>query len=137
MGCDIHLHVEVKVNGKWEHYSHPRINRNYELFGIMAGVRDEDATPICEPKGLPCDLSLITQIDYSYDKGDAHSESWLNRNEIGQLLKRTGHIGKFNGDFEHSQLGYAHGNSYSTIGMEESGHPKEYEDVRFVFWFDN
>lgn len=136
MGCDIHLHVEVKVKGKWEHYSHPRIQRSYEVFGIMAGVRDDSVTPISEPKGLPEDLSLVTKIDYQYDEPDAHSESWLDRNEIRQLIERTNHKGAFPGDFEHSQLGYANGNSFWSIGTENSGHPDEYEDVRFVFWFD-
>ena len=40
MSCDIHLHVEVKVNGKWLHYDkvgmHPFF---YEMFAKMAGVR--------------------------------------------------------------------------------------------------
>lgn len=27
MGCDIHLHIEVKINGAWEHYATPRVDR--------------------------------------------------------------------------------------------------------------
>ena len=40
MGCDIHLHAEIKVNGKWEHYAHPHIRRDYRLFAKMASVRN-------------------------------------------------------------------------------------------------
>ena len=35
MGCDIR--DRAWYQGKWEHYSIPRINRWYDLFGIMAG----------------------------------------------------------------------------------------------------
>ena len=28
MGCDIQLHIEVKHEGKWEHFGHPPIYRN-------------------------------------------------------------------------------------------------------------
>ena len=136
MGCDIHLYVEIKVKGQWHLFSHPRIKRNYELFGIMAGVRSDIPNPISEPKGLPPDLSHMVAIDYEYNR-DAHSESWFNRDEISQLIERTSLMGAFPGDFEHSQLGYANGNPYDSIGTEDGGHPKEYEDVRFVFWFDN
>lgn len=142
MGCDIHLHIEVKVNGKWEHYSHPHIQRNYGLFAFMAGVRQSDGNPlvpIAEPRGLPTDLSVITKIDYAHDEPDSHSESWLNRDEIRRvcefMMERP--IGPWAGEWEHTQLGYANGNAYWTVGDDDEGHPAEYEDIRFVFWFDN
>lgn len=130
MGCDVHMHVEVKVSGKWLHYSCPRIQRSYDLFGILAGVRGE-GPPIVDPKGLPDDLSEITRIDYEYEKEDSHTESWLNKKELAVLVDKMGW------EFEHEQLGYANGNPFSSIGDQECGHPKEYEDARAVIWFDN
>lgn len=140
MGCDIHLHVEVKVNNKWEHYSHPQIRRDYRLFGIMAGVRDSSVIPISEPKGLPEDLSLITRIDRDYDGEYMHSESWLDKKEIKKLflyMQTNPGEDEWAGQWEHNELGYANGDSYWIIGDSDCGHPKEYEDVRFVFWFDS
>lgn len=65
MGCDIHAHFEIKINSRWEHYSSLNIERNYELFGYIAGVRG-DNKPVVEPKGLPNSLlSVITVIDFN------------------------------------------------------------------------
>lgn len=61
MGCDIHAHIELKVNGKWEHYSCPNIQRWYTLFTRICGVRGNDnITPIDKPRGLPEDLNIVT-----------------------------------------------------------------------------
>lgn len=40
MGCDIHLHAEVKIKNAWHHYAHPSVPRSYPLFSIMAGVHE-------------------------------------------------------------------------------------------------
>lgn len=81
MGCDINVFVEIRRNKRWEkvgnlfahpipellqprfectHYysDSPYILRNYELFSILADVRDfGDGTPIATPRGIPSDLS--------------------------------------------------------------------------------
>lgn len=62
MGCDIHLHTEVKINGVWHHMGAPSVPRNYRLFAKMAGVRGIE-TPIAEPRGLPGDATLLTRRD--------------------------------------------------------------------------
>lgn len=86
MGCDIHLHIEIKLNGKWEHYGCPSIDRNYRLFTKMAGIKNYTGiTPIAQPKGLPEDLTIITQFDAKDWEDDAHDSSWLNKEEIVQL----------------------------------------------------
>ena len=50
MGCDIHAHFEIKVDGEWLHYSQANINRNYRLFEKMAGVRGENKNAISLPE---------------------------------------------------------------------------------------
>ena len=40
MGCDIHAHLEIKIDGKWLYYSPVNINRNYNVFAKTAGVRN-------------------------------------------------------------------------------------------------
>jgi hypothetical protein len=145
MGCDIHMFVEVKVRGTWQLYSCPRIQRNYDLFYFLAGVRGprhDQNIPMGEAKGLPEDLSELVKIEYNYDQGDAHSESWLNREEIEQMCQFADKfVCKWPGQFEHEQLGYANGNPFSSIGdgdeEDDAGHPSLYQDCRIVFWFDN
>jgi hypothetical protein len=138
MGCDIHLYCEVKIEGQWHLYSHPYVERNYDLFAKMANVRNDLGfeRPISRPKGLPDDLSIIPKLEYKRD--NYHSASWLNVEEIRQLE-----------EWVVSALGYSHwerdgywdylcGNSWGgfTPGNSRSYCP-EFEDVRFVFWFDN
>lgn len=145
MACDIHLHIELKINDEWEHYAHPDITRWYELFGKMAGVRDESIEPISEPKGLPDNLSVITKINYDYWECDAHSMSWFNADEIGLLadwltekdIKAEGF--SLDNYLEDSILHtYLFGNSFAGLNKwKEDYKIPGLQDVRFIFWFDN
>jgi hypothetical protein len=117
VGCDIHLAVERRnESGQWERVlptEEARIpwlvekadegakwamravgvtwfdERNYELFAILAGVRNRfDIEPISLPRGLPDDLSDEARAldNYDGDDGDVylgdHSQSWLTVKEI-------------------------------------------------------
>lgn len=102
MGCDIHLAVEVRRNGRWqreaivpEAFRDPYYveqaakslssyytkwaerqwyhDRNYEVFAILANVRNYGyIAPISEPRGLPEDMDLET-AKLSYEHPD-HDE---------------------------------------------------------------
>ena len=143
MGCDIHLHTEVKIKGKWHHYSHPNVNRNYRLFARMAGVRNEgnNIQPIAEPRGIPDDATELTNFDYEHWLLDLHSPSWLNAKEISELEywahKNCCHpesAWRFASEF----CGYLFGNTYSGFTEVPDHHPYTMlEDIRFIFWFDN
>lgn len=141
MGCDIHLHVEVKIKGKWEHYSYPYINRDYDLFCVMAGVRSgpNSPEPISQPRGLPKDLSVVTKFDADIWNGDAHSASWLSAAEAGEV--QVWFEKKHPGPHHPPLFGYLFGNYIdSYIRFPGDGkHLKKlgYEDARLVFWFDN
>ena len=134
MGCDIHLHSEIKINGSWEHYSVIKVNRDYMLFGLMAGVRDSKVTPICKPQGLPDNLSVVTKLDYERMKGDAHSMSYYNSILIYELEKAIEENREF---LPNIKFGYLFGNGYGEFDKYRQDYPKEIEDIRFVFWFDN
>lgn len=107
MGCDIHMQVEyrTKVNGTMQwcdgnlyevnkfHYSYPdepkykRINlinerRHYNLFGLLAGVRNYGIKPIAPPRGFPKDASKSIAEVYDSWGSDAHSASWLTLAEL-------------------------------------------------------
>lgn len=140
MGCDIHVHVEVKIKDKWEHYSVLHIGRSYSLFAKMAGVRGGE-TPISQPRGLPQDISVVTAFDNAEWGVDGHSHSWLSAVEAGEVQRwyeeQCGEL-----DFSRPPLfGYLFGNYIdSYVKYPEDGkHLRElgYEDARVVFWFDN
>lgn len=108
MGCDIHAYAEVRREGKWEYVpiesdqqknrrkiwlngagdgiASLNIGRNYDLFAILANVRNcggfagcdtgDGFNPISKPKGLPADVSLEVKAESDSWNGDGHSHSW-------------------------------------------------------------
>jgi hypothetical protein len=141
MGCDIHLHIEIKVGGQWEHYAAPHCSRSYAMFGKMAGVRRPDAGALVEPRGLPDDVSKLTDRDAMFWADDAHNHSWLSAAEIADLS-----------DFYQTTCGddlsrifglegwvgcYLYGNTWAGFHRYPESREPWVEDVRFVFWFDN
>lgn len=143
MGCDIHVHTEIKIDGKWEHLGHPSISRWYTLFAKMAGVRNDlkesknYIEPISPPRGLPLDCSFITKYDYHRCIKDWHSVSWLRAGEIDELedfiLKFKKERGLSDYWYIEKDFGYIFGS-----GWNIDKYPIEnIEDARWVFWFDN
>lgn len=147
MNCDIHLHIEVKLNNKWEHYAAPSVPRFYKLFAKMANVRNNgDVQPISEPKGLPSDLTTLTSYDVKRWDSDGHSHSYLDAAEICELSEWLGEIEKHSAitgqrddvDLEHHILHtYCFSNRFGGIHKYPEDRPDGVTDVRFVFWFDN
>lgn len=129
MGTDITLHIEVKRFGKWHHYSCPYIIRWYDLFAKMAGVRAANGVkPIKLPVGIPEDITVITQVDWMEDNGQA--ASWLNWHEICELKKW---VDKDNGANRFEDI---FGQILWCDFDDRPGITYYFEDVRFVFWFD-
>ena len=153
MGCDIHCYAERKnKDGKWKIIGNvekeedgwisidyePYHDRNYNLFAILANVRNETAfagcktgegfNPISNPKGVPSDASeeyasLIKQWD-----SDGHSHSYLT---LRELL-----------DYDWTQTTQLQGSDYflsDTITelLKLAGGTKGIDDIRIVFFFDN
>ncbi len=145
MGCDIHVHSEVKIMGRWLHYNHPDVSRCYDLFSRMAGVRRDGGSPepIAEPRGLPLDVSVVTLFESDVMGEDGHSHSFLVASEIVLLhdWMETNMKPKYGSAFD-EEFGWLFGNShydFVTIGQRDFERERELglEDVRFVFWFDN
>lgn len=140
MGCDIHCHVEVLIEGKWEHWSAPHVVRNYEFFGRLAGVRGRCASPVAKDRGLPLGLSRLTQMAYDMAKEcyQPHNEGWVTGSELEELLEswaRT-HEDYRVADAPRAAFGYLFGNGFEKHEGDDIW-PAEVEDVRCVFWFDN
>ena len=142
MGCDIHLHTEVKINGEWQHYSVCHVTRNYALFALMADVRNDGSIePVSLQKGLPMNMTPLTKFDYQDWKLDAHSSSWLTASEIKELHEKCKELNIFKYDrsmfgFSDS-FGYLFGNDWSGFIKYPDERLEGLEDVRFIFWFDN
>lgn len=134
MGCDIHIVLERKVDGKWigidayRHYMEPTsyrggtTNRNYKRFARLAGVRGDGPAP----KGLPEDLSDLAKM-LSDDWGlDGHSRSWISLPDALPIFLETEWS-----DIEH-QSDYA-----KKYPADYFFNVYESDDYRIVFWFDN
>ncbi len=84
MGCDIHAHIEYfvehpQITPRWDHFAAPWVQRNYNLFGIIAGVRSA-LGPLYTPRGFPNDASMETReaysdriVDWRCDCGESHT----------------------------------------------------------------
>ena len=138
MGCDIHIHTEVKINGEWHHYSIPDVSRNYHLFAKMVGVRNYNNTidPISPPKGIPQDATFLTKYDAEAWGIDGHSHSYLVPNEIQELNDFVKDDMDTNLFFLEGVFGYLFGNSWN-LTTSPNDSRKDVEDFRFIFWFDN
>tara|TARA_Y100000310_G_C20211786_1_gene591664 strand:- start:157 stop:579 length:423 start_codon:yes stop_codon:yes gene_type:complete len=140
MGCDIHLHTEAKIAGVWEHLNAPRIDRNYELFGFLAGVRVDDPPEIiAKPRGLPSNISTVTAFDAKRWGEDGHSHSHINAAEILLLdhwfRRHTNEPKLISMDYDIT--GYLFGTGWADWSQYPNERPEGIEDIRFVFWFDN
>lgn len=127
MGCDIHLHIEVEIDGKWCHMNEPDVDRHYRLFARMAGVRNDatyEAEPISQPRGLPDDISTVTNMHAQLWEGDAHSHSWLSMGELALIEQ----------EFE-QPFGCVFGCRFRTVHDCPAEFPPH--RIRAVFWFDN
>ncbi len=109
MGCDIHLVLEVKnpKNDEWvgvrtyDYLRESMLNyhnevtpglvgfqikrRNYEFFDDLCGVRGNGSKFGFSPRGLPHNISSLTELVLS-DDTDLHSHSWLTMEELEPIL---------------------------------------------------
>ena len=129
MGCDIHIVVERQWKGEWvassiPHHSSPSINRNYDRFARLAGVRG----PGPEPRGVPKDASQTTRYLVEELGRDGHSHSFYSLAEAMPIFLETGYE---QGDFAKK---YPEGFYFGIDHEARGSKPSEY---RIVFWFDN
>lgn len=100
MGCDIHMYLEKKVNGKWisadpvikdsdglfDVDSRHRVytQRNYLLFSVLAGVREPKpgVWQKYKVKGFPDDADPMVKKIYEQWGSDAHTPSHLTLKDL-------------------------------------------------------
>lgn len=137
MGCDIHLFVEhrdkyknwrdvykpLKSKYGWHENYYATINRHYDLFAILADVRNSsNVKPISKPRGLPEDVSLGVKANADNDGSDGHSHSWLTLEELLSV------------DWK-NKLRFPDDIMETISRLTELD--SDPQSVRIVFWFDN
>ncbi|EAF5380719.1 hypothetical protein C2890_14200 [Listeria monocytogenes] len=145
MGCDIHLMVEVKdrKTNQWTEYDVADgaikfIGRNYNLFGILANVRNgfgfahidtgDAFIPISNPRGVPKDASK-SYLSFVEDWGtDGHSHSFLNLDELQNF--------EWEESYYESTAGFVD-NVIPALEKIATDCSCTNEEVRIVFFFDN
>lgn len=88
MGTDIHCVLEKKVDDRWEFVKYLNFCRNYDLFAVLADVRNargfagcdtgNPIIPISEPRGFPHDISSRALEVMSHE----HSASYILGEEL-------------------------------------------------------
>jgi len=135
MSIDITFNIEIKTENGWELYARPNIEKKYNIFEKLAGVRGDIKNAICEPKGLPGDSSYIVRKSYEYTKKDNHTPSWFGLEEIKSLNDWV-YCSTCSYSLEHNILHcYLEGNSFANFNKYHEDYPEWIKDVRFVFWF--
>ena len=89
MGCDIHMYIEEwdTTNKKWSILAEDSYTgRDYDFFGIIAGVRGRRSPQLFEVKGFPDDASPEVKAEYDAWVGDSHTPSYILREEIEEVL---------------------------------------------------
>jgi hypothetical protein len=85
VGADIHAFVEYKVDKEYFSLAEINFGRNYELFGLLAGVRGGE--PLFDPKGSPTDMSWDYGSALRTYGEDAHSASFLTADEFSEVAQ--------------------------------------------------
>lgn len=129
MGKDIHPHLEVKVGNNWHHYSCPKINRNHTLFDYLL----DNYTP----NDVPEDMSVVTKRDFLSPGRNDWQHTHINNKGVAAIHKfchdriRSDDDGTPNPKAEFSEY-------YFDLAWElQASNFSCYEDVRFIYWFDN
>lgn len=143
MGCDIHFHIEYKIDGQWVLMHQPRINRDYTLFGLLAGVREVNLAPYAT-RGLPDDISVGTRVSSEYWSEDGHSHSYIQgRVDVCGLVDALQHAtvidDPWGWESEVLNKCWFFGGLFSGFWSEEEqgSIPDSITDIRYVFWFNN
>ena len=111
IGCDIHCYLARRLKdkngyhweaapiyekiGAWrENPEHMELceaykGRNYQLFGVLAGVRNISYEPIVEPRGLggACPAEIVKEYERGGGLSCYHHASWLGLDEIADALR--------------------------------------------------
>ena len=153
MGCDCHMYVEKRIEGKWVsaeamlpdengllQVPYPQqvyTGRNYALFGFLTEgkVRQDIGIYVGKLKDFPADACKELQDIFISWAGDAHTPNWLTLKELQdvdwkQLVLDDDKEVPLSVAFEHFYWDVVMRLPFYSMGSKP-------EDIRIVFWFDN
>ena len=155
MGTDIHMHREVRdSNGSWRvmgdvyRFFNPLfedspedftgitcggISRDYDLFGLLAGVRYNPDFVLCDCVGLPEDVSAEVGLSSEEWDSDGHSHGYATLAELDAFKEMI--RGKLFDEGKPFELDY-----FFEGWVDQKLRPWAWAgsgSVRIVFWFDN
>lgn len=116
------------------HVSWPVTDRNYDLFGDIAGVRRQGPAP----RGIPEDVSDLAMMEIEAWDSDGHSHTWLLLREALPLFIEHGQLGKPD---KAVLTAFKHGTEAALeeyVSYFHASHDEgTLDDYRLVIWFDN
>ena len=136
MGCDIHTFIEYKrkqdtewkdgnfyIKGSegFEKTYMKSESRDYRLFTALANVRGTGG--ICDPRGLPNDVSRKAFIEVGSWESDAHSPSYFTLAELMKHLLKFPILQELVDELDYYRAAVDYG--------------IDVENIRLIFWFDN
>jgi hypothetical protein len=142
MAVTVTLHIEVKINGNWEHYTYPDVQQHPLLLDVLGRESPQARTAPIEfiHKGLPANITRLTRFNHEKQHKDAFGESWLDSRSIALIEQRFAEIdpaGSSMRPLESSVYrAWLFGNTFGYVarfGGDEIA--PGLEDVRFVYWF--
>lgn len=156
MGCDIHIVVERKWDGRWvglrtdqgsvrggyngeeTDWVYPDVGkRDYDFFARLAGVRGDREVKTFGIPGDASDLSLMLLAQW---EGDGHSFSYLPLKEFAERWCAEDEAfiaARAVERLEGKDRAYARLLDRASIGTFDLYDDMDVEDFRVVFWFDN
>jgi hypothetical protein len=131
MGIDMRLHIEVQVDGVWEHYSCTSV-RNSRLFDYFIKYSKSDTVPL--------DATRISVISLGLCCGDVYSFGVLGGKEISEVrksllshAKKDGYSMNLDCDLEFIiNRTWLFGGRFAEDDMPIDS----IGETRFIFWFD-
>lgn len=155
MGADIHIYLEKynKEDGEWEYftiydYCKEPVNdyhRDYDLFGMLGGVRGDTNTYTKMCRGLPVDISPEVAEEYEKWSGDCHSVTWYFYDELVCMLEHLKLLVKekildnknYEECLEAIQLYKTLRCFINFIDIIREINFAQYSPTRIIIWFDN
>lgn len=143
MGTNLHVHIEVKLNGKWEHFAAPCVTRDYHLFAAINGLDAEFIRPSNRPIAvsrhheLPEDMSAITRVCLEQSRSlGLRGFGYLEAEDIDalqeELYRSTPEVCRTGFD----KLNLEHNIFRTCIGGNTIAGHTGFEDSRIVYWYD-
>lgn len=142
MGCNAHVHIEVKKNEKWYHFAAPDVRRDYFVYAAMAGERLEDLPqciqkricPAAESHEMPNDISEVTEICYKQD-GEAyhlHNVSVITAEGLHRLQQNLNELNALPRSYDLEEDIF-----HTYVGGNTLAQHQGWDDLRVILWFDN